>query len=81
MADVAAALAAARVLVAPPDHTSLAAADAHLRGVQDGPYGWSIGRALLGDGDVQVGVVGASLLRAKARAGKGGPLAPHVKPS
>lgn len=73
MDDVAEALRAARVLVAPPDHASLAAADAHLRAVQDSPSGWAVGRALLSAPDnephaVHVRVIGASLLRAKARA-------------
>jgi len=39
--DIALAVAAARVLVAPPNHAALLAADAHLRGVQDSPSGWA----------------------------------------
>lgn len=77
MADpaVAAAMAAARALLSPGDPATLAAADAHLRAVNDSPDGWRIGRALLSaetqHGDVlapRVRVMGAAMLRAKAHA-------------
>ena len=50
-AAAATALAAARVLVSPPDHVSLTAADAHLRAIQESPIGFQVGRALLGCAD------------------------------
>ena len=76
MADptVAAAMTAARALLSPGDPATLAAADAHLRAVNDSPDGWRIGRALLcaeTPGDVlapRVRVMGAAMLRAKAHA-------------
>jgi len=46
MDNIAAAFGAARVLVAAPDHASLAAADAHLRAVQDSASGWAVGQTL-----------------------------------
>ena len=78
MADptVAAAMTAARALLSPGDPATLAAADAHLRAVNDGPDGWRIARDLLAapaetPGDVlapRVRIMGAAMLRAKAHA-------------
>ena len=78
MADptVAAAMTAARALLSPGDPATLAAADAHLRAVNDGPDGWRVARDLLAapaetPGDVlapRVRIMGAAMLRAKAHA-------------
>ena len=78
MADptVAAAMTAARALLSPGDPATLAAADAHLRAVNDGPDGWRIARDLLAapaetPGDVlapRVRIMGAAMLRQRAHA-------------
>ena len=54
---------AARALLSPGDPATLAAADAHLRAMNDGPDGWRIARDLLAAPAETPGAVLASRVR------------------